>query len=369
MSKKKKEIIELSPESIGMEGVAVARNEGRVYFVKGAVPGDKVLASVRKKRKSYSQAQCEEVLEPSEHRISPKCEYFGSCGGCSWQHLEYGQQIYWKKQNLIDCFERIGGIKSDVIDTMPAPEVYYYRNKMEFSFGASRWLLQEEIEKKDEIEQKSFALGLHVPGRYDKVIDIERCHIQKDKANEMLNLIREKSFEKNIKPYNLHNHEGFLRNLIIRHSAAENSFMLILVTTDISNDDEQNFVDWFGRELPLRFSEISNTIHSVNNGKNPVAVDRLDILFGPGYLTEKIFNIDFRISPYSFFQTNTFQLNSFIGLILDYAEIKQNDTVWDLYCGTGSITLPAAQRCKEIYGLELVQSSIDDAKLNAEITA
>ncbi|MFC2131512.1 23S rRNA (uracil(1939)-C(5))-methyltransferase RlmD [Bacteroidota bacterium] len=368
MQSKKEVIVELEIESIGFQGISIARKEGLVYFVKGAVPGDIVNAKVRKKRKKYIETTIIEILKPSEHRIPPKCNYFGVCGGCSWQHLSYDQQIIWKKQHIIDAFTR--NVKVDVgyfEDTLASPKVFNYRNKMEFSFGSSRWLTKEEIDSNDNISQKEFALGLHVPGRYDKIIDIQHCHIQNEICNKVLKLIREKALELEVTAYNNHSHEGFLRNLILRTSVENNELMIILVSNDIKSENEQVFLNWFENDFLGLVPEAAVIAHAVNNTLSPVAFGDTRIISGTGYITENILGIDFQISPYSFFQTNSSQLNKFIEEIIKVGEMSNSDMVWDLYCGTGSITLPASKVCKEIIGIELFEGSIKDARKNAEL--
>jgi len=359
-------MVELEIESIGFQGISIARKEGLVYFVKGAVPGDIVNAKVRKKRKNHIETTIIEILKPSEHRITPKCNYFGVCGGCSWQHLSYEQQLICKKQHIIDAFTR--NVKVDVgyfEDTLASPKVFNYRNKMEFSFGASRWLTKEEIDSNDNIIQKEFALGLHVPGRYDKIIDIQQCHIQKEICNKVLNRIREKALELEVTAYNTHSHEGFLRNLVLRTSDAKNEIMVVLVSKDIKSENEQVFLSWFERDFKELVSEVTVIAHAVNNTFSPVAFGDTRIISGTGYITENILGIDFRISPYSFFQTNSSQLNKFIEEIIKVGDISDSDIAWDLYCGTGSITLPASKVCKDIIGIELFEGSIKDARGNA----
>lgn len=365
---RKKKYKDLKIESIGFEGISIARDDGKVYFVKGGIPGDLVHTRLKKKRKNYTEAVIEEVLEPGDGRQEPLCDHFDSCGGCKWQHLEYDKQIYWKKQHVKDSFERLGKVEYEVLhDTLPAPEIYQYRNKMEFSFGASRWMTEEEIQNKDEIEDKHFALGLHAPGRFDKVNDIYKCHIQNYEANDFLNLIRDKAKEFDTKPHNTITHEGYLRNFVIRRSEKNDEYLVILVTDDIKEPEDEMFLNWYKNEFPGIFPKITNVIHAVNNTKSPVAAGTPEIIKGKGYITESILGVDFRISPFSFFQTNSHQLDQFIENILNFADLSGNETVWDLYCGTGSITLPASKRSDKIFGMELVESSVNDARNNAEI--
>ncbi len=365
---KEKKFIELEIESIAFEGGGVAKSEGKVYFIKGGVPGDKVNAWIRKKKKSYVRGEVEQVITPSPDRIEPKCRHFGLCGGCSWQHLKYEKQLFWKKQHVIDSFTRIGKIEGcEYSDTLPSPNIYYYRNKMEFSFSGFRWLTESEISHSDDIPNKNFALGLHVPGVFNKVLDITECYLHKEIVPNILNRIREKSLELNAKPYNLRTHEGFLRNLVFRSSEYLNEMMVILITTSPKADEDAQLLKWYKDDFLAEYPEINHVVHAVNDTFSPVAIGDTELIRGSGYLTESILDVKYRISPFSFFQTNASQLNNFISLILEYADLQKHETVWDLYCGTGSITLPASRKANKIYGLELVESSISDANINRDL--
>ncbi len=368
MSRKKKDkpLLELKIETIAFEGLAIARKDNLVYFVKNAIPGDLVQVHALRKRKGYVKTQLLEILEPSSDRITPQCKYFGVCGGCSWQMLSYQNQLQWKKRHVEDAFTRIGKINFGIIYApLPSPKIFNYRNKMEFSFGVSRWLEENEIESGNEISNKNFALGLHIPGRFDKILDINECHIQPTIGNDILNTVRAKVLSLGLSSYHQKEHTGFLRNLILRYSEAFNNLMLILITQTPQSENEKEFIDWFLTYLPKKFPLINSAIHAVNDSLSPVATGKINKVTGNDYLKENILDVTFKISPFSFFQTNSLQLNQFIGKIIDTAELKKNMTVWDLYCGTGSITLPAAGRVNKIYGFELVESSILDAKANA----
>lgn len=357
----------LKVESIGFEGISIAREEGLVYFVKGGVPGDIVNAKILKKRKSYIEAMIENIIEPSKDRIDPKCQHFEYCGGCSWQNLSYDNQIKWKKKHVEDAVRRIGGLDDVIInDTIASPREFNYRNKMDFTFGASRWLMPHEIISDDEIEDKSFAFGMHVRGRYDKVLDIYSCDIQPDEGNKIITLTRETASELGLTAYHITEKHGFLRHLVMRKSEFESALMLILVTTSAKNSNEIEFLKVFKDKICSVIPNVKSIIHAVNDTISPVANGEFKILHGEDFLLEKILDVTFKISPFSFFQTNSFQLDSFIGKIIEFAELKGYETVWDLYCGTGSITLPMANKCSEIYGLELVESAINDAKKNAK---
>jgi 23S rRNA (uracil1939-C5)-methyltransferase len=370
MKKKTEELLELEIEAIGFEGISIARKNEQVYFVRGGLPGDTVVAKLKKRNKKYTEATIKEIIKPSKHRIDAFCEYFGACGGCAWQCLEYQEQIQWKKQHTIDAHSRLGNFSDDYLskvvyhDTIPAKQTLEYRNKMDFSFSNSRWLTTKEIDS-DEKFNNNFALGLHIPGRFDKVIDVKNCKIQKNEWNQILDFIRQKSISLEVAAHNSYNQTGFLKGLCLRHSQYKSETMVNLFTTSIQNENEKEFINWYRFELAKNFPNISSVVHTVNN-QNSVNIGEIQFVEGNNFITEAILGIEYQVSPFSFFQTNSTQLDTFIKLILDSANLKSADIVWDLYCGTGSITLPAAKLCSEIYGIELSESSVNDAKKNAK---
>jgi 23S rRNA (uracil1939-C5)-methyltransferase len=368
MARKQRQTIELEIESIGLNGVSVARLDGLVYMVKGGLPGDRIIAEITRKKKNYKEARLKEVLEASPDRIDPVCKHFGDCGGCKWQDLTYEKQLYWKEKHISDAFERIGKIDvGEYLPIIPSERVFNYRNKMEFSFGAARWLTQAEIDSEEEIK-RDFALGLHAPGRFDRVLDIGECHIQNEQANQILTKIRAKALDLGVKAYDSREQSGFLRNLIIR-SNKKKEIMLILVTKALHTDEDKRFIEWYRSELIGDMDFIITHMHSINDKISPVAYGEPEIFSGNGILSETILDVEYNISPFSFFQTNSHTLDTFIGEIIKSADLSHNQLVWDLYCGTGSITLPAAKNCKEIIGIELFEGSVADAKKNSEKNA
>ena len=366
-NRKQREIrfVELDIESIGFEGKSIGRLDGVVHFVKGALPGESVRARVTRSKKSYVEAEVEEIYTRSDMRQDPPCPHFGTCGGCKWQHLEYSQQAAWKRQHVVDAFERLAKIEvGQVNETLASASPYGYRNKMEFSFGASAWLTKEEIDSGIEYDI-SFALGLHVPGRFDKVRNVDNCLLQSDPGNVVLKWTHELRSRRPVEAYHQRAHTGFLRHLTVRSSSTTGSLMVILITTTPSSKSHQQFVDeWM--QIASELPEGSTVLHAVNDTKSPVAVGEIQAMTGPGFLVERSHDIEYQISPFSFFQTNTHQLPHLVSKALDAAEITAVDTVWDLYCGTGTLSLPAAKKAKKVIGAELVQSSIDDAISNAE---
>jgi len=357
--------IELNVESIGFEGISVARHDGLVIFVEGALPGERVRARMRFKKKRFWEAETLEVLQPSEHRIQAPCEHFGICGGCKWQHLAYSEQLHWKRQHVVDAFERIGHVPVGEVDpTVACERDYGYRNKMEFSFGASAWLTRAEINS-EEMFDMSFSLGLHVPGRFDKVRNLDHCWIQNEHANALLKKAHQLSREYAISAYHARSHEGFARNVVLRSSATTGAIMACLITTTPKSKSENAFITaWMDSYEGL--PEGSSVLHAINDTWSPVATGTITTQHGPGYLEETSHGITYRISMFSFFQTNTFQLPKLVGITIDAAELTGSEVVWDLYCGTGTLTLPAAKRAGHVVGVELSASSIADARANAE---
>lgn len=358
-------IIDIDIDSIGFEGIAIGRLDGVVHFVSGALPGERIRARVVRSKKRFVEAETIEILEPSPSRREAPCEHFGTCGGCKWQHLEYTEQTRWKRQHVIDAFERIGHVQVGTYHpTIECDPPFGYRNKMEFSFGGSKWLTQEQIASGAEFDT-SFALGLHIPGRFDKVLDVHRCLLQRDVGNEILSTTHRLAAEFGIAAYHQRRHDGFARNLVVRTSASTGAVMAILITTTPTSEQEQAFIDAWMQQWAMLPPE-SSLLHAINDSWSPVAVGQIARTEGPGVLEETSHGITYRISPFSFFQTNTFQLPQLVGAAIDAAKLTSDDVVWDLYCGTGTLTLPAARRARHVIGAELVASSIADATANAD---
>jgi 23S rRNA (uracil1939-C5)-methyltransferase len=357
----------LSIQSMGNEGVSIARNEeGIVRFLKYGAPGDLVHAEIRQKRKKFAEGIIQKVIEPSPDRIEPRCEYFTHCGGCSWQHLKYEQQLHWKRQIVEDVCTRIGKFPFPEIEsTLPSPRQFNYRNKMEFSFGSSAWLTEEQIASNEDF-RKGFAFGLHVPGRFDKIMNIEECHLQCTDGNILLDAIHTKAHELELSGYDPRSHEGFLRSLIIRSSKHSSEIMAILITQEPNSEQDEAFIDWW-HTIRSAFPFITSALHCINLSWSPMAQGEIVFSDGPLYITESILDIRYTISPFSFFQTNSYQLDQFVARIIDQAQIDSNAHVWDLYCGAGTITFPAAKKAHSIIGIELSESSIANAKYNQSL--
>jgi len=349
---------------ISTEGKGIYKTEeGFVIFVDKLIPGDKALVEITKKKSSYAEAKLIELNEKSQSRIEPPCNHFGVCGGCKFQYLPYQNQLDYKHKVVVDAFERIGGFNIPGIPAViGSADSYHYRNKMEFSFSDDKWYDVRPAGKSG----NEFALGLHVPRFFTKVLDVEKCFLQSSVSNDILNLTREYFKEKGISIYSTKTHSGFLRFLIIRQSKNTNDLMLNLVTYDY----DENLIGEYANLIKTNIPQVTTFINSFSTRKAQVAVgEDSKIIFGNGFIIEKLNNhirdLSFKISPNSFFQTNTLQAEKLYSIGMEFLEPDNNDVVFDLYCGTGSISLFIADKVKKVTGVELVEDAIDNAKENA----
>lgn len=354
----------LKIDSLSSEGKGVARSEGKVFFVDGGAPGDVVRCIEIRSKKSYSNVRVIEILEPSTHRVQPRCKHFGTCGGCKLQYLDYKSQLEFKHKNVVDAFERIGGIKNPyVLPVIGSGNDYFYRNKMEFTFSNQKWLTREEIDSGKEIE-KTFGLGLHIPKVFDKVLDIDDCWLQKEQTNKIINFTRDFVRENELTIYTTKTHEGYLRHLVIRTSEATGEIMVNLVTTY----DKPAMMKKYSELLTQNVPEVTTVVNNVTSRKSMVAVGETERVYhGSGFIYEKLGGYKFRISANSFFQTNSKQAERLYSVVKNFAALKGDEVVYDLYSGTGSIALYISDSASEIVGIEVVESAIQDAKLNAEL--
>jgi 23S rRNA (uracil1939-C5)-methyltransferase len=358
----KGDILELEIESIGGEGKTVARRDGMVFFVENAVPGDVVHARVWKIKKNYCEARAVELVKPSRWRITPRCKHFGICGGCKWQNLEYGAQLDQKRRGVKDAFARIGGFPDlEVPPVIGCDEPFYYRNKMEFTFSRRKWLTDAEMGT--EFPPETVALGLHIPERFDKVLDIEECFLQSEVSAAICNAVREITRGWGLSVYSTKTHEGYLRHLTIRQSKRSNQLMVNLVTTTDWPEAMTNLTNL----LTSHFPEITTIVNNITDRKSMVAFgDSEKIYFGEGFITEQLGRCTFRISANSFFQTNTLQAEKLYETAKNFAELKPTDVLYDLYSGTGSIAIYMSDAVERVIGIESVESSVRDAGKNAE---
>jgi 23S rRNA (uracil1939-C5)-methyltransferase len=340
--------------------------ENYVVFVHGSYPGDKVTAQLRKIKNSYAEAKAIEIISPSQYRVDPRCKFFGTCGGCKQQDLNYETQLKYKEELVKETFEHIGGITEFKFENiMPSENDFFYRNKMEFSFSDKRWLTKDEIGA-DEIVDKDFALGLHIPRIFDKVLDIDECFLQSELSNNILNFTRKFFKGKNTTIYSTKTHKGYLRNLVIRQSQNTDDLMVNLVTS--SEDDE--LMNEYTTELLKAVPQITTIINNINLKKASVAIgDYEKIYCGTGFIHDKIGNYKFRISANSFFQTNTLQAENLYKTALEFAELKGDELIYDLYSGAGTIAIYVSDKAEKIYGFESVKSALKDADKNARINS
>lgn len=352
----------LTLDAFAFEGKSIARHEGMVVFVKGGVPGDEVRVRLRKIKKQFLEADTVDVLTPSGLRAEPRCRYFGTCGGCKWQDVSYDAQLVFKRQHVIDALERIGGFHDvQVHPTIGSDRLYFYRNKMEFSFG-ERWLMAPEWEMHAERPTDLFALGLHIPQRFDKVLDLEECWLQSERSFRIVNLVRTFCREQGLSIYSTHTHTGYLRNLVIRESTHTGELMVNIVTAA----DMPEVVRPLTGVLLDTFPFITTVVNNVTERKSQVAIGEVENVYhGSGFINETIGGNVYRISANSFFQTNTLQAEKLYNAAGAMARLEPDDVVFDLYSGTGTIALHIAKDVKEVIGIEAVKDAVEDARSNA----
>ncbi|MEA3462691.1 MAG: 23S rRNA (uracil(1939)-C(5))-methyltransferase RlmD [Bacteroidota bacterium] len=352
----------VSIENIGAEGKSIARVDGIVVFVKDAVPGDVVDLQVFRKKGRYMEARVLKYHSYSDQRTEPFCEHFGVCGGCKWQHLPYDRQLHYKEQQVVDAFRHIAGV--EIPETMPilaSNPVTQYRNKLEYTFSNHRWLLDHEKDQETPFEHTN-AVGLHVPGRFDKVVDIQTCFLQGEPTNAVRNFLREISLEKKLTFYDHRSNEGLLRNLIIRTTTLGEVMVILSVQFDVPELYE--VLD----AIKDKFPDLTSLMYVINPKKNETLYDQ-DIItwYGRDHIFEQLEDLKFKIGPKSFFQTNSYQALRLYQVTREFAALKGDEVLYDLYTGTGTIANFMAHKAKSVVGIESVPESIEDAKLNSEI--
>ena len=363
----KDDIIELTIESTGFEGKSIAKVDGFVVFVDGAIAGDVVKAKIYKTKKKYAEAKLVELVTPSPKRTAARCKYFGICGGCKWQHVEYATQLEYKQQHVADALEHIGGFKGvNILPIVGSDDVFFYRNKLEFSFADKPWWTEKDmVDLKVEAGLKNtFAAGFHVPQRWDKVLNIDECFLQSELSTGILNAVREFALTNNIPAYSPDTESGYFRNLVIREGKNTGEVMVNLVTFE----DSPEVMEKLSAGLQKQFPAITTIINNITKRKSQVAVGEYEkIYYGSGIIHDKLGNHIFQISANSFFQTNTKQAEKLYSIAKEFAELKPTDVVYDLYCGTGSIGISISDSVKQVIGIELIESSILNARTNAEL--
>jgi 23S rRNA (uracil1939-C5)-methyltransferase len=362
--KKKKQFYQnVRIEDIGSEGKAIARVGEMVVFTKMAAPGDIVDLQVIRKRKKYQEAIITKFHEFSEERIQPFCDHFGTCGGCKWQFLPYTSQLAFKQKQVEDQLKRIGGIDIPAVEPiLGSVDSTFYRNKLEFTFSDKKWLTPKEIESGVEIQNLN-ALGFHVPGMFDKVINIEKCWLQPSPSNEIRNFIFGYAIENNLEFFNLKNQIGFLRTLIIRTSSVDE----VMVILSFFREDEKQRTELLNA-LKNRFPEITSLMYVINPKGNDTIHDlSIDLFYGRDHIFEKMEDLKFKIGPKSFYQTNSGQTHKLYEVVRNFADLTEKETVYDLYTGTGTIANFVARNAKKVIGIEYVPEAIADAKKNSAL--
>ncbi len=350
----------LEVSDISSEGKAVARHEGLVVFIEGAVPGDVADVMVYRKKSSFAEARLERLITPSKDRIEPQCIHFGTCGGCKWQHLDYNKQLEFKQKYVYDAFSRIGKLDFPTIaPILGNSSLYAYRNKLEFTFSNKRWLKKEELEFAETLNKN--ALGFHIPGMFDKILDISTCHLQTEPSNAIRNAVKEYALEKKLSFFDIKNQNGFLRTLMIRNSS--NGEWMVILTV----------FEWLEKELFELLEVLKTTfpqitiLHYAHNPKGNDTLTDLDIKLyhGREYIMEEMEGLKFKISPRSFYQTNSEQAYNLYKITREFANIQSHEVVYDLFTGTGTIANFVAKQAKKVIGIEYVEDAVKDAHENS----
>ena len=349
-------------ENIGAEGKAIARVDNVVVFVKQAVPGDVVDLQVFRKKGRYMEARVVRFHEYSAERTTPFCKHFGVCGGCKWQQLPYDRQLHYKQQQVVDAFRHIAGVEiPESLPILPSEKTTLYRNKLEYTFSNHRWLLENEDSEEHPLSHTN-AVGLHVPGRFDKVVDIHQCHLQEEPTNEIRNLLRDEALSRNLTFYDHRTNEGFLRNLIIRTSTLGE----VMAILSVQYDDPALYE--LLKSVRSHFPDLTSLMYTINPKKNETLYDQDILLFsGRDHILEKLEDLTFKIGPKSFFQTNSTQALRLYQVTRDFAALKGDEVLYDLYTGTGTIANFMAPQAGKVIGIESVPEAIEDARINAEI--
>jgi len=366
MARKSKQIIFENIEVIdaGAKGKAVAKApDGRVIFLSNAIPGDVVDIQTFKKRKAYYEGKAINFRSLSEKRATPVCEHFEVCGGCKWQHMKYEEQLFFKQKEVINNLTRIGHLEiPDVTPILGSKKQYYYRNKMEFSFSSSRWLTLEEINSKKEIDNKN-ALGFHIAGMWDKILDINQCHLQEEPSNLLRNSIKAFAIKNKLSFFNPREQNGLLRTMMLRISST-GEIMLVIQFFEDDTTKRELLLNYIVKNFP----EITSLQYIINQKANDTIYDQDIILFhGRDHIFEEMEGLRFKVNAKSFYQTNSEQAYELYKITRDFAGLTGNEVVYDLYTGTGTIAQFIAKKAKMVIGIESVPEAIADANKNAAL--
>ncbi len=371
MSKKSKKLIleNLLVTDYAAEGKALAKQDGKIIFISGAVPGDTADVLITKNKKDWAEGRVVKTKVYSKERVIPFCRHFGTCGGCKWQMLPYTKQLQYKQQEAIQNLKRIG--KTELPEAFPivgGEDTIHYRNKLEFTFSNKRYLTTDEIDQAEVLPQQN-ALGFHVPRIFDKVLDIQECYLMDDVNNLIRNTVRSFALENNFSFYDIREHTGWLRNIIIRLCTTGELMVNICLNYD-AEEDRKKLFDHLLKHVP----SITTLLYTINPKWNDSIYDLTpQVYYGKGYAIEKLStgpgreDLQFKISAKSFFQTNTKQAEKLYSITRDLAALTGNEIVYDLYCGTGSIGIFVSKLAKKIIGVEVIEEAIRDAKENAAL--
>jgi len=358
---KPKEIVELKISDIAFGGKGIAKINNYVIFVKNGAPGQLVKARITKTKSSFAEAKAFDVLQRGEEEIKPRCAYFENCGGCTHQNLSYDSQIQYLYKQVSELYSRLDGFCDvEIKQPIASENIFHYRNKMEFAFSNTRWLIDGfETEKPTD-----FALGLRAPGNYWKAIDIDKCYIAPEESEMLLTIIREFALRNGLKPFDQKAHEGFLRHVIIRKGQQTDQLLVNIVTYE---DAPQSLAP-LGNRLKKKLPNLRSFVNTVatNIGGTTVG-DKTNLLSGDLFIEDRIGKLNYKISPQSFFQTNTPMAEKLYDCIKEQADLRGNEIIWDLYCGTGSIALHLARDAKKVIGFEIVSEAVKDANQNARL--
>jgi len=366
MGRKRKELpvvenVEIT--GVAAEGKSIARVDDMVVFIPYGAPGDVVNIKLDKKKRSYAEAHIVDLVKPSPDRVTPTCEHFGVCGGCKWQHIPYESQLRYKRDQVVDALTRIAKVEiPEVNPTLGSKETFCYRNKLEYTFSCKCWITFEDLRSGREIADRN-ALGFHIPGAFDKVLDIKKCWLQDDLSNRIRLFVRQYALAKGYEFYDIKAQQGLMRTLMVR-IASTGEVMLIVV---FARPEQEKIDDMMGA-IAAEFPEITSLLYVVNQKVNDTIADQEVITYrGRDYINEEMEGLQFRIGPKSFYQTNSLQAYELYKVARRMAYLKPDDLVYDLYTGTGTIANFVARQVKKVVGIEYVPEAIADAKLNSEV--
>ncbi|MBT8263166.1 MAG: 23S rRNA (uracil(1939)-C(5))-methyltransferase RlmD [Bacteroidia bacterium] len=366
MRKRKKRVVFENIEIIdaGAKGKSVAKApDGRVIFVNNAVPGDIATIQTFKKRKAYYEGSAISFSHYSDKRIDPVCQHFGTCGGCKWQFMDYTHQLFYKQKEVKNNLTRLGGIELPEVEPIIGSEkTVFYRNKMEFSFSDNKWLTREQIESGEEIENRN-ALGFHIPGMWDKILDIDECHLQREPSNAIRNFVKDKAQDLGISFFNTRQQHGMLRTLMIRTSTTGDVMVLVQFFSEEKTKREQLL-----EAIKEKFPEITSLLYVINSKGNDTIYDQqVNCYSGEDHIFEEMEGLRFKINAKSFYQTNSEQAHELYKITRNFAGLTGKELVYDLYTGTGTIAQFVSKQAAKVVGIEAVPEAIQAARENAEL--